>query len=421
MQASPAQKVWTLEDCIRYAIDNNIQIKRQELQSEVAKNNLVQSEFNFLPDLNASGQHIIGKGPNPLNYSNNNITSSNGNISLASNFTLFNGFQKINNLQMNRYNYLSSIKNLEKAKNDISLNIASAYLQILSNNEILGVAKNQLELSQLQVDRTSKLVEVGNEALGSLLEIQAQAAEEEASLTEAQNQLNLSYFVLAQTLDLDTVKNFKVFIPSKLVVPESLDYNPDSIYKIAVNTLPEIKSNELQLKSSQYQLAVARGGRLPNIYLMGSLGSDYDLKSDTPINKQLNKAFYEQISLNLTVPLFNKYQVQKAISNAKINVRDNEYALRQSQLSLRKEIEQAYTDALGAFQNYKSRQKSVTANEENFNYVQQKFDVGLINSVDYNIAKNNYTKAKSDLIQAKYEFVFKIKILEFYKGNAIKL
>ena len=421
-----AQKLWTLEECIGYALDNNLQIKRQELQTEVAKNNLDQSKLNFLPDLGANGDHQIGTGPNQNSLTFNQTTTSEGNMYLSSHFSVFKGFQKINNLRTSKYNYLGTKENLEKAKNNISLTIASAYLQILFSNELLDVSKNQLVISDLQVEKTQKLVDVGNLAKGSLLEIQAQAAADEASVTSSQNQLNLSYISLAQILDLDTVSNFKIYIPSELNVPSNFFDDPDSIYRIAVNNLPEIKSAEYQLKSSQFQLASARGSRYPTLDLSGTIGSNYYLKSNdstinTPFGKQLNDQFYKQVSLTLNIPIFTKYVTQTNISNAKIDVKDNEFALKQAQLSLRKEIEQAYADALAAFQNYKSREKSADAYEENFKYVQQKFDVGLINSVDYNVAKNNYTKAKSDFLQAKYEFIFKTKILEFYKGNAIKL
>jgi outer membrane protein len=180
------------------------------------------------------------------------------------------------------------------------------------------------------------------------------------------------------------------------------------------------------LKSSQYQLAIARGSRMPSVDISGTIGSNYNLNlrdssGKIPIRRQLDDQYYKNVTLSLNIPIFTKYVTQTNISNAKISVKDNEFALKQAQLSLRKEIEQAYADALAAFQNYKSREKSADAYEENFKYVQQKFDVGLINSVDYNVAKNNFVKAKSDFLQSKYEFIFKTKILEFYKGNVIKL
>lgn len=439
-ETANSQKKWTLEECIGYALENNIQIKRQELQTEIAKNNLDQSKIDFFPDLGAGGSHTFGSGRAPdygsFSYSN---SLSSGNFGLQSTVVIFSGFQKLNTVKMNRYNFLSTKENLEKAKNDISLAIASAYLQILFNREFLEISKSQMDVTKMQVEKTSKLVEVGNVARGSLLDILAQKAAEEATLTGAQNNLNISYITLAQILDLDTVKNFSIAIPEVLSVPEAFNEDADSIFRIALSNLPQIKSAEYSLLIAKSQLAVAKGGRLPQLSLTGNYYTQYNLNAnktlvpynpvtgdqavtaDYPVNEQLKDNLYKQLSINVSIPIFTRWLTQTRISNAKINVIDAEYVLRQSQLTLRKEIEQAYADALASFQNYKSRQESVTAYEENFKYVQQKFDVGLINSVDYNVAKNNYIKSKSDLLQAKYEFIFKTKILEFYKGNVIKL
>ncbi len=418
-----SQKAWTLEDCIGYALQNNIQIKRQGLQADVAKNNLVQSKIDFLPNLSVSEYHNIGSA-NAQIYQVSKQTFSNGQASIQSYVSLFSGLQKINTVKMNNYNYLSSMQNLEKAKNDITLNIAAAYLQILYSMELLDVAKSQLDITKLQVEKTQKLYDVGNEAKGTLLQIEAQSAAEESNVTTANNNLKLSNVALLQTLDLDTLKNFTIYIPTELNIPVQFSDDPDSIYRVAVNNMPQIKTYEYQLKSSQSQLSIAKGGRYPQLGLTAAYGSNYDLKNTDvlgSVGSQFNNNSYKQISFNLYIPIFTKYQIQKSISNAKIGVQDNEYALRQAQIQLRKEVEQAYTDALAAFENYKSRKKEVEANELSFKYMQEKFDVGIVNSVDYNVEKNNFIKAKSDYLQSKYQFIFKTKILEFYKGNPIKL
>lgn len=432
-----AQKVWTLEECIGYALDNNLQIKRQTLQTDIAKNNLLQSIIDLAPDLGASAGHAIGSG----RVLNNNYTfakkTSGGSLGLASSIIIFKGFQKLNTIKMNKYNLLSSLEDLEKLKNDIALNIAGGYLQILFNKELLEVTKSQLDVTKLQIEKTKKLYEVGNVAKGALLEIQATASTEEANLIAAQNDLNLANLTLAQMLDLDTVKGFTVYLPGELNVPEKFSDDPDSVYRIALGNMPQIKSAEYGLKQSESALAVARGGRSPQLSLTGYYSTQYEFYDSLrqydpitfqitrvdpyPIRDQLKNKMYKSISMNLSIPIFGRFQIQKEICNAKIRVRDAEFALRQSQLQLRKDIEQAYADAIASFENFKSRQKTVDAQEENFKYVQQKFDVGLINSVDYSVAKNSYTKAKSDLLHAKYEFIFKTKILDFYKGNVIKL
>jgi outer membrane protein len=420
-----AQKQWTLEDCIKYALENNIDIKRKQLQTQAAANNYRQSKFNLLPDLNANGSLAIERAKvydtTSRSYVSN--TSKPGRASLESNLTLFNGLQNYNNINFNKFNFLGTQENLKKAMNDISLQIASAYLQVLFSKEILETTKSQREVTQLRVDKTEKLVEVGNAAKGALLEIKAQAAAEDASVTDARNQLFLSYLSLTQMLDLDTVKNFTVFTPDTIMVPETFFENADSMYNYSLNNLPEIKSAQYDLMAYKSKLAIARGLVMPNIYLNAAYSTSYNIQnvSSYPVADQLSDHNMQSISLNISIPLFNRLNNYTKISNAKIDVLDAEYGLRQSQLQLRKEIQQAYADATAAFDNFKSRYESVLANEENFKYYQQKFDVGLINIVDYNVAKNNYIKAQSELLQAKYEFVFKTKVLDFYKGEPIKL
>jgi outer membrane protein len=418
-----AQKHWTLEECIQYALMNNLQIKRQELQTGISKNNLNQSYIDLLPDLNAGGTHNISSGYN-TNYTNvkTSDVKSYGNFGITSNLVVFNGLQKMNTIKLYKYNFLVTQENLKIAQNDIAINIASAYLQVLSSKELLEVAQNQLEVTKLQVERTQKLVDIGNLAKGSLLEIQAQAASEEATVIDSKNKLDMSYLGLAQLLDLDTLKNFEIFIPLELNVPEAFFTNADSIFSIAVNTMPEIKSAEYSLMSSKTKLPIAQGARFPQLSLSAGYGSLYDLKlPNYALRNQINDFASKQVSFTLSVPIFTKFQIQKNVSNAKIGVLDSEYALKQTKNTLRKEIEQAHADALASLQNYRSRTQSAAAYEENLKYIQQKYDVGIVNSVDYNIAKNNYSKAASDLLQAKYEFIFKTKILDFYMGRPIKL
>jgi len=419
-----AQKQWKLEDCIGYALQNNITIKRQALQTEIANNNLTQSKIDILPDLSAYESHTLSSG---FSQGENNVkavsVNSLGYFGVSSNLIVFNGLQKIYTIKLHKYDFQTSIQNLKVAQNSIAINIASFYLQVLSSKEALEVAQNQLEISKLQIERTKKLVEVGNLARSSLLEIEAQAASDEATEVDSKNKLDLAYLNLAQLLDLDTLKNFQIFIPQDISLPESFFDNADSIYFIAVNNMPEIKSGEYALMSAKSKVSIARGSRFPQISLQAGYGSNYDLKllPAYPLKNQINDFASKTLTLNLSVPIFTKYQLQKNINNAKISAQDAEFDLKQKKITLRKDIEQAFEDALASFQNFKARSKAADANEENFKYQQQKFDVGLVNSFDYNTAKNNYTKAQLDLVQSKYDFIFKTKILEFYKGNSIKL
>jgi outer membrane protein len=428
-----AQKEWTLEECIKYALDNNIQIKRQELQKEVVKNNYIQSKMQILPSLNASGYHSLNNGQvlNQAQYKWESATTEYGQYGLNSNLTLFSGLTNYYNIQANKFNLLKNLQDVEKAKNDLILNIATAYLQVLYNMELLDVAKGQLEVTQLEVEKRQKLLEVGNIAKGTLLEIQAQAASEQVSLTNSENQLTLTYLTLSQLLELDSATNFRIVKPVELSV-DSLVI-PNSVLEVfseAETKLPEIKSAEFQLSMAEQQYNADKGRRYPILSLYASYSSWYSAKVNGLFNPVAGSSYgiqlfdqnlQKSIGLNINIPIFNNYSIQNKISNSKINVLDSKYSYELSKKVLYKEIQQAQADAIAAYENYKSNKQSVIANEESFKYVQQKYDVGLVNAVDYNTAKNSLAKAKSDLLQAKYDFIFKTKILDFYKGNPIKL
>ena len=273
-----SQEIWTLEKCINYAYENNIRIKQQELNAKYSKNTLIQSKAEALPNLNAQANHnySFGRAVDPYTntFSTENVISDN--FSLSSSVTLFNGFQIINTIKQNQFNLLASIQDVEKMKNDISLNIASAYLQILFNEELLEIATNQLEIIQQQVERTKNLVDAGSLAKGSLLEIEAQTALENLQMVNAQNQLNISYLTLTQLLDLDSVGGFKIEHPQfPDLEEENLIPSVNQVYLEAINNLPQIKSAEYQLLGYERGLAIARGTRSPRLSLSASYMSHH--------------------------------------------------------------------------------------------------------------------------------------------------
>jgi outer membrane protein len=453
-----AQKNWTLEECIKYALDNNLQIKRQELQSEVNKNNFQQSKYQILPNLNGSATHGWNFGHNTDRITNQVYTTTvmSDNLGLQSSVTLFSGFQILNTVKQNRYLMEKSLQDFERAKNDISLQIATAFLQILFSEEALNIAKSQLDVTALQLEKTKRLVEVGDKARGDLLQIQAQEASEKYNVVNAKNNLKIANLTLAQLLELKNAEDFKISRPDSVPINyNNILTSVDDIYKEAEAKLPNIKSAEYDLKSSEKGLDIARGKLYPTLTLTGSIGTGYsDVNKQTdsissgtatlgyvngdptlpvtnvyqkfyygnyPFYNQLKDNNYKAIGFTLTVPIFNNFQAQYYIKNSKLKVKDSEYSLEQSKKSLYAEIQKAHADAVAALERYNSANEAVISNEESFKYTQQKFDVGLVNSVDFNVAKNDLTKAKSDLIQAKYEYLFKIKVLDFYRGMPITL
>ena len=427
-----AQKKWTLEECFTYALENNIQLKRQALQTDIAKNNLKQSKIELFPNLGAGFDHQFnsGKALNQDTYTWQDKSFSQGSLVIQSQLNLFNGFRDWNNIKYNQLNLEVNMAKLEKAKNDLALNIAANYLQVLYNKELLEIAKGQLQITTLEVEKFSKLVEVGNAARGSLFEIQAQAALDKVNVTTARNNLNISLINMAQMLDLDTIKNFTIADPAELQVSDlTLPDSVDVIYSDAAATMPEIKSAEFQMKSTEKFLAMEKGVLAPTLSLTASYSSRYNELAPNPINpaqtysysSQIKDNQYKQLGFNISVPIFTKWSTRTRINNAKINYLDSKLNYSLSLQVLYKDIQQAHADAKAALENFNSRNESVIASEENYKYNQQKFDVGIINSVDYNIAKNNFAKAQSDLLQAKYQFIFKTKILDFYRGKRITL
>jgi outer membrane protein len=339
---------------------------------------------------------------------------------------VFNGLQNYNSIQKNKYQVLASEQDLKDISDNVALNVALAYLQILLNRELVAANENQLNITLQQIEKTSKLVNAGSVAKGNLLEIEAQAAQEELSLITQKNLLETSVLTLTQFLELKTPAGFEILVPEINVDPNSVvSGNIDDIYAIAEKNRPEIKSSELKLTASEYGLKMARGGRSPMVSLNYSLNSRYTYLSNVPgiesFNTQLKNNKNSGVGLTLSIPILNGWQVNKNISNSKLNVESSQYTLDGTKKQLYKNIQQAYTDAVAALKKYNVSIKAIASSEESFRYTEQKFNVGMVTSVDYNASKTQLLNSQSDMAQAKYEFIFKTKVLDFYKGIPLNL
>ena len=454
---SNAQKVWTLEECIRYALDNNLQIKRQEIQTEISKNNFNQSKYSILPNLVAGGGNVWGFGlyTNPYTNKLTNTPVISDNIYAQSTLVLFNGFQQLNTIKQNRYILDKSLQDFEKIKNDITMYVATAYLQILSDEENLIVAQQQVELSNQQTERMLKLFEVGSKSKGDLLVMQASEANDKFNYVTAKNNLNISYLTLSQLLEFKSPEGFTIYNPDSLSVDiVKKPTTVDDVYNEAVLKMPQIKSAEFDLLNNEKGLAIAKGQLSPQVSLSGNYSSGYsnevkqiktvpsapdtigfDAVTNVPVITpgynyttsnysfidQIRNNAYKSLTFNINVPIFNRFQTRTNISNAKLKLADAQYNLEITKKDLYKEIQKAYMDAVSELEKYNSANESVNSNSEAFKYSQQKYDVGIMSAVDYNLAKTNLIKAKSDLIQSKYTYIFKMKILDFYRGLPIVL
>ncbi|MEI7491860.1 MAG: TolC family protein [Bacteroidota bacterium] len=455
-----SQKIWTLEDCINYALENNLDIQKQIQSVESNKANLTQSALSMLPNLNANGSNYWNFGQTIDQYTNTFATTTvrSNNFYLSSSMVLFNGLQKLNTVKQYKIMVLASQYDLDVIKNNISLSVAGYYLDILFNKELLDVANEQLRITKLQVDRMQKMVDAGSSAKGDLLNIQAQRAAEELSQVQASNQLYIAYLSLQQLIDIPVAKDFNIEKPAlKTVEAPKQPVTAEVIFERALKTRPEIRAAELRVDAAQKRLAIARGIITPTLSVSGSWGTGYSgaareidpnvnptissynmgitqLSHDTVLGYQVNyatrvKSFGDQlktnnnqsVGFNLSIPIFNGWQGRTNITQAKIAKNQAELDLDIEKRSLRKLIEQSYADAVASLQKYNSSLEKVNAQTESFKYTQQKFDVGLMTSFDYNNSKKDLTKAQSDLLQAKYDFIFKTTILDFYAGNPIRI
>ncbi|MFY9310515.1 MAG: TolC family protein [Bacteroidia bacterium] len=450
----------SLEECIDYALKNNIQVKQSVLNTELSHINLVQSEANLLPSLNANASHSYNYGRTIDRFTNQFATQQvlSQNLSLSSDVTLFSGFQNLNTIQQNKYSYMAGKYDVEKMRNDVALNVASAYLQVLYASESVEITRNQMGITQAQVNRTKLLVEAGSAAKGVLLDMQAQLASEELTYTSAQNQLDIAYLGLAQLLNLPGTEGFSIVKPDLQIAGETLlAASVSQIYNSAVSNLPEMKSAEYKVKSSEKAVDVAWGGLSPRLSFSAAYGTGYSGLSqrvvslpayqgyspngsftsggDTVYSPVFSSAVTEKIpfadqykdNVNksfgffLTVPVFNRLQTKNAIDRAHIQKLNAELTVESTRLQIQKNVQQAYADASAGLKKYAASLKAVEATKESFKYTEQKFNVGAVNTNDYNESKNRLVKAESDLLQAKYEYIFKTKVLDFYQGKPLKL
>ena len=452
------EKKWTLEECINYALEHNINIKKQLLNVEYQNEALLQSKLGMLPNINGYASHGYNWGqridPFTNEFASNRVRSNNFNLSADLN--LFSGLQQTNTIKRNLLNKEAARYDAEAYKDEISISVATAYLQVLYNKEFVQIAKDQLDISNQQVDRTKKLVDAGTLAKGDLLTIQAQAASEQLSVVNAENNLSIALLTLTQLLELPTTAGFDIEIPELGLIeaPENV-MSPENIYKTAVEVRPEIKGAETRVESSKRSLGIARGSYYPSLSLSGSWGTGYSgankigtdpFTQQIPIGYTENthetviaertvyqsynpKAFGDQlsdnrnesVSLSLRIPIFNGWRSRSSVAQAKIGVENANLDLQLQKNNLYKTIQQAYNDAASALNKHKASLLKLEATKESFNYAEKKFNVGLINSVDYNNAKKEYNRALSEQIQAKYEFVFKMTVIDFYLGKPLTL
>ena len=422
---------WTLENCIRYAQEHNITLKQREQDEQQRAVELHTSRYSWLPDLNAnlSQSFDFGRSPSRTGVITDQ-NSANTSVSISLSMPIFDGLRTPNDIKAKKLNLQAATESLNKAREDLAVNIASYFLQVLYNRELEQVARLQVDFSAKQVEQTKALVDAGRQPLSELYNIKAQLAQDEVSLTEASNNVRLALLDLAQALELERLEaQFDVSAPEINDPIErymSSILPPDDIYNRALAIKPQIREQELLLQSQQKQLRVAQAAYYPQLSFGASYSNGYyhyytgDVES-LPFSDQLNQNGRKTLGFTLTIPLFNRFQTRNAVRSARIAILNQQLQMDDTKKTLYKEIQQAYYNATAAQKKYQSAGKSVLAAREAFEYAENKYAAGKSTVYELNESKTQYAKSLAEEVQAKYEYVFRVKILEFYAGEELRL
>jgi len=457
-----AQEKWDLRKCVDYALQNNISVKQADVQARLSRLLAEQSKLSHLPNANASigttYQH--GLNVNPTTNVFENIDISGGNLGFQSSYTIFNWFARKNNIEANALTAKADEMNIERTKNDLALSVANAFLQVMLRREQANVSQVQLKQSQNQLLITRKFVEAGSQPELNAIQLEAQVERDSATYIQALAAVEQGIINLKAFMNFDFATKFDIVYPAVESIPVDniLDLQPQAVYELAVVNQPQQKVTALRIESSQKTVNAARGAMYPTLTAIGSLNTRfannvYDYRTQTILgptsayaldasnNKlpvwsyqnsilgvdkvsfgnQLNRYFGQAIGLNLNVPLFNAHQAKTQWERAKINVRQTQLQDDQEKQTLRSNVYNSYQDAFSALQKYNSSKKTVAVSEKALEYAQKRYDVGLLGTLDLITTRNNVFTAKIQELSNHYEYVFKLKVLEFFKGQGIRL
>ncbi|WP_462249160.1 TolC family protein [Ferruginibacter sp.] len=445
----------TLKQCIDTALKNNIPVKQAGFQADAAAVNVKQAKANLLPDLNAGFGYGLNQGRNvdPLtnNYINQQLSSSN--VNLSSGITLFNGMRLQNLIKQNNFAYSAFQMDLQQSKDNLTLNVILAYLQVLSNNDVLETGRAQAEVTKKQVERMSILVKEGASANYLLADLKGQLANEQIAIINSSTALQQSKLSLCQLMNKEYNSELQLEKTGVELPAEVYASTATEVYQNALQNFALIKANDLKVKSADKAINVSRAGFFPRITLVGNVGSNYSslAQSLTPTNiteiqtgsyvviggnqnavlrkqqnfdayktgyaKQLNNNLGTFVGINMQIPLFNGFQTKNNIKLATINFKNTQLDADNAKLLLKQNVEQAHLNMTASYEKYKVLTEQVLNFEESFRAAEVRFNTGVINSAEYLITKNNLDRAKINLTQAKYEYNFRVQVLDFYKND----
>lgn len=429
LTTAQGQQRWTLRQCIDHAIEHNIQIKQSANAAEQSAVEVNTAKWARLPNLNGSaGQNwnwgrtqTAIKDEETGDYTTMYVNSSSHgtNLNLSSSIPLFTGMQIPHQYALAKLNLKAAIADLDKAKEDLSINIASAYLQVLFNEELHQVALGQAALSRRQCERIVRMAELGKASAAEVAEARSRVAQDEMNVVQADNNHRLALLDLSQLIELETPEGFALEAPAATIELQPLT-PPDEIFQTALVNKPSIQAARLRVEGSKHSIRVAQSGYYPQLSLNGSLGTSYYSTINRTFNQQMNDNFSKYVGLNLSVPLFNRFSTRNRVRSARLQHDNYSLQLDQAKKTLYKEIQQAWYNATASEAKYSSSHSAALASQESFQLMSEKYENGKANAVEYNEAKQNLLKAQSDELQAKYDYLFRTKILDFYRGVAIE-
>ncbi len=459
-----AQDTWDLQRCVEYAREHNVQVRQQHIQANLAHLDYTQAKYSQLPNLNGSlqGGWNFGRSVDQVNYTYSTQTFFQTNASLSSNVTLFNWFSKINTTRANKLTSEAEKLQEEKIKNDVSLNVANLYLQVLFNIQQTDINETRLKQSRAQYQNTRKQVDAGALPELNAVELEAQVGVDSANWIQAKTNIELSILQLKNALNLPADTTFVVATPPVESIPidNIVEESPAAIYDMALNSLPQFRANDLRLQAAERRYKSAYGQLFPTISafaqlntlsnnrstegvgnfvefhpVIGTVGTlpgalqvnsilqqrMYDSYRNTNFIKQYSNNFGQNLGFSINVPIFNGLQARNNVRRQKLHIQSQQIALDQDKLNMKRDIYDAYQQALGAFEKYNASVKSVESAQKAFDFATRRYDIGVLQTIQWLNNQNTLAEAKINALIAQFDYVFKMKVLEFYKGQGIKL
>lgn len=424
-----AQERWSLRRCIDYAIEHNINIRRTANAVEQSAVEANSAKWARLPNLNGSAGQSWNWGRTQTAVKNEdtgdystvyvNTSSQGSNLNLSTSIPLFTGLQIPNQYALAKLNLKAATADLAKAQEDIAINVASAYLQVLFNQELQQVAESQVELSLQQQARITRLADMGKASMAEVAEAKARVAQDQMTAVQARNNYELALLDLSQLIELESPEGFLLESPDVSFALQQLT-PPDEIYQTALVNKPAIQAAEYRLEGSKHSIRIAQSAYYPQLNLNGSLGTNYYSTINRTFRQQMGDNFSKYVGVSLSVPIFNRFSTRNRVRSARLQRDNYELQLTETKKTLYKEIQQAWYNAVAAESKYSSSHTAAEAGAESFRLMSEKYENGKANAVEYNEAKQNLMRAQSDELQAKYEYLFRSKILDFYKGESIE-